>query len=152
MEDEETQSSRGDVSEIGCPTESSAEKRKEIGNRGILILAETVYIMGARAQERQSSPAHDDVLAYFSADSLLLHHELHELVVCSRLVESCGGAISEPWQKRTIDAAVAILVSLADHLVDLVVRELLADRCHNVAELSRRDEAVVVAVEHLKMR
>ncbi len=50
---------------------------------------------------------------------------------------------------RTVDPAVAVLVGLADHLVDLLVRQLLANRGHDVAQLGSRDEAVVVAVEHL---
>lgn len=52
--------------------------------------------------------------------------------------------------KLTIDATIAILVSLADHLVDLVISELLTNRSHDVTKLSSRNEAVVVAVEHLE--
>lgn len=50
---------------------------------------------------------------------------------------------------RTVNATVAILVCFANHLVDLVVGELLANRCHDVAEFSCGDEAIVVAIEHL---
>lgn len=53
---------------------------------------------------------------------------------------------------RTVNATIAILVGLADHLVDLVISELLADRRHDVTELGGGDEAVVVTVEHLKER
>lgn len=60
---------------------------------------------------------------------LLLHHELNELVV--------------------VNAAIAILISLADHFVDLIVSELLADGSHDMAKLGSGNEAVVVTVEDL---
>ena len=50
---------------------------------------------------------------------------------------------------RTVDTPIAVLVSLADHLVNLIVSQLLADRGHDVAKLGRRDEAVVITVEDL---
>ena len=53
--------------------------------------------------------------------------------------------------ERTVDAAIAVLVSLADHLVNLIVSELLANGCHDVAQLSSGDEAIVVTVEHLNI-
>merc|ERR550537_1977948 len=61
---------------------------------------------------------------------LLGHHHLHELLV--------------------VDLAVAVDISLTDHLVNLLVRELLAEVRHHVAELSGGDEAVAVLVEHLE--
>lgn len=61
---------------------------------------------------------------------LFLHHELNELVV--------------------VDPAITILIRLTDHLVNLVVGQLLADGSHDVAELSGGNEAVVVAVEDLE--
>jgi hypothetical protein len=51
---------------------------------------------------------------------------------------------------RTVDTPVAILVSLTDHLIHLIVCELLADRSHDMTELSSRDEAIVITVEDLK--
>lgn len=50
---------------------------------------------------------------------------------------------------RTVNATVTVLVCLADHLVHLVIGELLANRCHNVTELGSGDEAIVVTVENL---
>lgn len=47
-----------------------------------------------------------------------------------------------------IDLSVAVDVGLADHLVDLLVGELLAEVGHDVAQLSRRYEPVAVLVEH----
>lgn len=49
----------------------------------------------------------------------------------------------------TVDAAVAVLVGFTDHLIYLVVGELLADRGHDVTELGRRNKAVVVTIEDL---
>eukprot|EP00413_Alexandrium_margalefii_P011874 CAMPEP_0204533936 /NCGR_PEP_ID=MMETSP0661-20131031/12586_1 /ASSEMBLY_ACC=CAM_ASM_000606 /TAXON_ID=109239 /ORGANISM="Alexandrium margalefi, Strain AMGDE01CS-322" /LENGTH=124 /DNA_ID=CAMNT_0051540357 /DNA_START=83 /DNA_END=454 /DNA_ORIENTATION=+ len=60
----------------------------------------------------------------------LRHHHLDELLV--------------------VDLPVAVDVRLADHLVDLLVRELLAQVRHDVAKLGRTDEAVAVAVEDLE--
>jgi hypothetical protein len=49
----------------------------------------------------------------------------------------------------TVNTPITVLISLADHLVNLVVGELLANRRHDMAQLGRRDEAVVVPVEDL---
>jgi hypothetical protein len=46
-----------------------------------------------------------------------------------------------------VDLTVAVNVSLADHLVDLLVGELLAEVGHDVPELRSGDEAVAVLVE-----
>lgn len=47
-----------------------------------------------------------------------------------------------------VDLTVAINVGLADHLVDLLVRQLLAQVRHDVAQLGGRDETVAVLVEY----
>ena len=62
--------------------------------------------------------------------TLLGHHHLDELLV--------------------VDLAIAVDVSLADHLVDLLVGELLAEVGHDVTELGGGDEAIAVLVEHLE--
>jgi len=41
------------------------------------------------------------------------------------------------------------LISLADHLVDFLVGQLLANGRHDMAKLGCGDEAVVIAVEDL---
>lgn len=51
--------------------------------------------------------------------------------------------------KLTVNTSIAILISLANHLINLLVSQLLADGSHDVAQLGRGDEAVVVAVEDL---
>merc|ERR1719199_2199718 len=72
-----------------------------------------------------------DPLAPRRADARLLgHHDLDELLV--------------------VDLAVAVNVRLADHLVTLLVGELLAEVGHDVAELGGGDEPVAVLVEHLE--
>ena len=53
-------------------------------------------------------------------------------------------------RKPTVDTPVTILVCLADHLVNLLIRQFLADRGHDVTQLSGRDEAIVIAVENLE--
>ena len=57
------------------------------------------------------------------------HHHLDELLV--------------------VDLAVAVNIGLPDHLIDLLVRELLTEVSHDVSQLSSRDETVAVLVEHL---
>merc|ERR1719478_1408185 len=76
---------------------------------------------------RYSREATKSVSVALQAFRLLGHHDLDELLV--------------------VDLAVTVNVGLADHLVDLLVGELLAEVGHDVAELSRRDEAVAVLVE-----
>ncbi len=52
---------------------------------------------------------------------------------------------------HTINTSVAILVSLADHLINLLISQLLANRCLDMAKLGSRDETVVIAIEDLVM-
>lgn len=50
---------------------------------------------------------------------------------------------------RTVNTSITVLVSLPDHLINLIVCELLTDRGHNVSQLSSGNEAIVVTVEYL---
>merc|ERR1740123_284322 len=60
----------------------------------------------------------------------LCHHHLYELLV--------------------IDLAIPVYVCLADHLIDLLICELLPKIGHHMAELGRTDEAIAVAIEDLE--
>lgn len=62
---------------------------------------------------------------------------------------SVSGSTQKATGKPTVDTPVTVLVGLADHLVHLVVRQLLANRGHDVAQLGRRDEAVIVTIKDL---
>lgn len=53
-------------------------------------------------------------------------------------------------KQLTVDSAIAVLVSLSDHLINLIISELLADGGHDMSKLSSRNETVVVTVEHLE--
>lgn len=69
-------------------------------------------------------------------------------------VQVCVSTKIRTWRLRslrrlTVNPPVTVLVGLANHLVDLVVGQLLADGGHDVAQLSSGDEAVVIAVENL---
>ena len=55
---------------------------------------------------------------------LLGHHHLDELLV--------------------VDLAIAINVGLANHLIDFLVSELLAEIGHDVTELRRGDETLIL--------
>merc|ERR1711998_229001 len=61
---------------------------------------------------------------------LLGHHDLDELFV--------------------VDLSIAINISFADHLVDLLVSELLAQVGHHMTKFSCGDETVAVLVEHFE--
>lgn len=50
----------------------------------------------------------------------------------------------------TVDPSITILVGLPDHLINLVVGQLLSNRGHDVTELSGGDKAVVITVENLE--
>jgi hypothetical protein len=50
---------------------------------------------------------------------------------------------------HTVNTSVTVLIGLTDHLIDLIVSQLLTDGGHDVAELGGGNEAVVVAVEDL---
>merc|ERR1712070_800695 len=65
-----------------------------------------------------------------SGKSSLGHHHLHELFV--------------------VDLPIAIDVCLTDHLIDLLIRELLAEVRHHVAQLGGTDEATAIAVKDLE--
>lgn len=66
------------------------------------------------------------------------------VLVCGLGIDGCP-----PWLRLTVDATITVLIGLTDHLVNLVVSELLADGGHDVTELGGRDEAVVVTIEDL---
>jgi hypothetical protein len=55
------------------------------------------------------------------------------------------------WREwpRTVDTSIAVLISFSDHLVNLLVGQLLANGGHYMAQLGRRDESVVVAIKNL---
>lgn len=55
-------------------------------------------------------------------------------------------------KRHTVNTTITILVSLADHLVNLIIGQLFANGSHHVAQLGGRDKAVVVAIEHLRLR
>jgi hypothetical protein len=69
-------------------------------------------------------------LSLFLCVCLFGHHHLDELLV--------------------VDLAIAIDISLADHLVHLLVGELLSEVGHDVSQLSSRDESIAVLVEHFE--
>ncbi len=53
-------------------------------------------------------------------------------------------------KKRTIYCAVPVLVGLGDHLVDLCVGEILAQRFHDLAQFFGGDGAAAVLVEDVE--
>ncbi len=50
---------------------------------------------------------------------------------------------------HTVNSSIAILIGFSDHLIDLIISQLLANGCHDMTELSRRDETIVITVENL---
>jgi len=49
----------------------------------------------------------------------------------------------------TVDSAITILISLSDHLINLIICQLLTNGCHDMTELSSGDESVVITIEDL---
>merc|ERR1711879_237701 len=49
-----------------------------------------------------------------------------------------------------VDLAIAIDIGLADHLIDLFIRELLTKVRHHMTKLGGRDESVAITVEDLE--
>jgi hypothetical protein len=64
-----------------------------------------------------------------------LHHKLDKLVIWYDTLALGRKTIAYGY-KRTVNAAIAILVSFTNHLVNFVVSELLANRRHYVPQLS----------------
>ncbi len=58
-------------------------------------------------------------------------------------------AVRSELMRLTVNTAIAILISLADHLINFVIGKLLTNGSHDVSQLGSGDEAVVVAVEDL---
>mmetsp|Transcript_7993 Transcript_7993/g.18713 ORF Transcript_7993/g.18713 Transcript_7993/m.18713 type:complete len:210 (+) Transcript_7993:141-770(+) len=100
------------------------ERKEERSTHG------TVVRMHAQQPARPHTTTSNviDGISHNRCKGLLGHHDLDELLV--------------------VDLTIAVNVCLAEHLIDFLVGELLAEVCHDVAELGRRDEAVAILVEH----
>ena len=61
-----------------------------------------------------------------------------------------AGALRHGSWVLTVDSTITILIGLADHLINLIIGQLLTNGGHDVAELGSRDEAIVIAVEDLE--
>merc|ERR1712061_468322 len=58
------------------------------------------------------------------------HHHLHKLLV--------------------VDLAIAVDVRFPNHLINLLVGELLTQVCHDMAQLRGTDKAIAIAIENLE--
>ncbi|KAI6776161.1 hypothetical protein HG530_000106 [Fusarium avenaceum] len=58
--------------------------------------------------------------------------------------------IAQSEGQLTVDSAITVLVSLSNHLINLIIGELLADRGHDVSEFSSGNETVVITIENLE--
>jgi hypothetical protein len=56
---------------------------------------------------------------------------------------------SKKGQILTVNSSITILIGLSDHLINLIIRQLLTNGCHDMTKLSSRDEAVIVTIEDL---
>uniref|UniRef100_A0A2P2LAZ9 Calmodulin n=1 Tax=Rhizophora mucronata TaxID=61149 RepID=A0A2P2LAZ9_RHIMU len=68
---------------------------------------------------------HYDLLLWLVS---LGHHDFHKLFI--------------------VDLPITIHIGLTDHLIDFLICQLLPKICHDMPELSSRDEAILVLVEH----
>jgi hypothetical protein len=55
----------------------------------------------------------------------------------------------EIWGWHTVDPSITILISLSNHLINLIICQFLTNRCHDVAKLGGGDETIVITVEDL---
>merc|ERR1712124_104354 len=86
-------------------------------------------LSGQKSKTLSASPAPPKTSCR-SPSASLRHHHLHEFLV--------------------VDLPVTIHISLADHLINLLIGELLAQVGHHVTKLGRADEAVAVTVKDLE--
>jgi hypothetical protein len=60
-----------------------------------------------------------------------------------------------PFSKKesalTVNTSIAVLISLSDHLINLVISQFLSNGCHDVTELGSGDEAVVITIKDLEV-
>ena len=66
---------------------------------------------------------------------------------CATSCPSGRPVLNKDWRTVVVYQAVSIMVSLTDHLVQLLLCHLLAKGLHYVAELIHRDVAIVILVE-----
>jgi hypothetical protein len=65
--------------------------------------------------------------------------------------ELAKGLVSKRVLVLTVNSSIAVLISLSDHLVNLIISQLLANGCHDVTELGSGDEAVVITIKDLEV-
>jgi hypothetical protein len=51
---------------------------------------------------------------------------------------------------HTINSSITILISLSNHFINLIICQLLTNRCHDMAELGGGDETIVVTIKDLR--
>lgn len=69
-------------------------------------------------------------------------------MVNGRVCRSSGH--HHPHEFFVVDVSIAIDVSLSDHLVNLLISQLLSQIGHDVSELSSRDQSITITIKHLK--
>jgi hypothetical protein len=81
--------------------------------------------------------------------ALLLHHKLNELIVCKIHQSRCARG---NWGPHTVNSSITILISLPNHLINLIICQLLTNGCHDMTELSGGDETIIVTIEDLVLQ
>merc|ERR1712003_256236 len=71
--------------------------------------------------------------------------------ICDRRVPPLGSlGHHHLYELLVVDLAIAVDVCFPDHLINLLISELLTQVCHDMAQLRGTDKAVAVAVEDLE--
>merc|ERR1719510_1642986 len=94
--------------------------------RSMIVIRDATQVMfqpGAQSLQACLAPAND-------WQPLLCHHHFNKFLI--------------------VDLTVTINVCLPDHFIDFLIRELLTEIGHDVAQLSSTDETIAIAVEDLE--
>merc|ERR1719333_1866683 len=84
---------------------------------------------------------HDSAMKHCDASLVLREH-------CMIAVSSLGHHHLD--KLLVVDLSITINICLSDHLIYFFVGELLAEICHDVAQLGSTNESVAIAVEDLE--
>merc|ERR1712187_187498 len=101
---------------------------RALRRRRDVTLSDKATLVSARASPLPRSESASYLLMPKSPS--LGHHHLHELLI--------------------VDLTIAIDICLSNHLINLLIRQLLAEVRHHMPKLGRADEAIAITVEHLE--
>ncbi|KAK8957619.1 hypothetical protein KSP39_PZI001215 [Platanthera zijinensis] len=73
---------------------------------------------------------------------------LHFSIIIEKAQECCLLGHHEFDKLLVVDLSITINISFADHLINLLICQLLSKVCHDMAKLGSRDEPILILVKH----